>query len=169
MSRENVELARQSFDAVNRRELGAFLALMDEHVEGVSRIAAMEGGLHGHDGMRRWWKSWFDAFPDYAIDVVEFRDRDDLVFAALRAHGHGAGSDLPFEDTVWHASRVAEREVRLVACSVSLGGRPRSRRPVGVRSALARGRRSAACLDRLPSWSCWRALEMACSCETARG
>ncbi len=105
MSQENVELARRSYEAVNRRDLDGLLALMDDDVEAVSRIVAMEGGLHGHDGMRRWWESWFTAFPDYQIEVDEVRDREDFVFAAFRAHGHGAGSQLPFEDTVWHASR----------------------------------------------------------------
>jgi ketosteroid isomerase-like protein len=105
MSQENVELLYRSYDAVNRRELDGLLALMDDDVEAVSRIAAMEGGLHGHDGMRRWWESWLGAFPDYKIEVDEVRDRGDFVFAALRAQGHGAGSQLPFEDTLWHASR----------------------------------------------------------------
>jgi hypothetical protein len=49
MSQENVELALHAFDAVNRRHLDALL----DDVEIVTRIAAMEGGLHGHDGMRR--------------------------------------------------------------------------------------------------------------------
>ena len=105
MSQENVELAYRSYDAVNRRDLDGLLALMDDDVEAVSRITAMEGGLRGHDGMRRWWDSWFSAFPDYTIEVVEVRDRADFVFAAFRGHGHGAGSQLPFEDTVWHLSR----------------------------------------------------------------
>jgi ketosteroid isomerase-like protein len=105
MSQENVELAWRIPDAMNRRDLDAFLALMDDDVEGVSRIVAVEGGLHGHEGMRRWWENWFSAFPDYAIEVVETRDLGDLVLASLRARGHGAGSDLPFEDLVWHMSR----------------------------------------------------------------
>ena len=105
MSQENVELALRIPDAMNRRDLDAFLALMDDDVEGVSRIVAVEGGLHGHEGMRRWWENWFSAFPDYAIEVVEKRDLGDLVLASLRALGHGAGSDLPFEDLVWHMSR----------------------------------------------------------------
>ena len=52
MSQENVELAREAIGAVNRRDLDGLLELMDDNVEAVSRIAAMEGGLHGHDGMR---------------------------------------------------------------------------------------------------------------------
>jgi hypothetical protein len=105
MSQENVELAYRMIDAMNRRDLGAFLALMDEEVEAVSRIVAVEGGLHGHDGIRRWWGNWFDVFPDYQIEIVEVRDHGDLIVGALRAVGHGAGSDLPFEDVIWSASR----------------------------------------------------------------
>jgi hypothetical protein len=40
-----------------------------------------------------------------AFEVVDVRDLGDLIVAALRALGHGAGSDLPFEDTIWLASR----------------------------------------------------------------
>lgn len=51
MPQENVELLHRSVDAVNRRDLDSFLALMDEDVESVSRIAAIEGGLKGHAGV----------------------------------------------------------------------------------------------------------------------
>jgi ketosteroid isomerase-like protein len=105
MSQENVELHLRSIDAVNRRDLQSFLALMDEDVEAVSRIVAVEGGLHGHDGIRRWWDSWFASFPDYAIEVVGMRDLSDVTIATISAVGHGAGSSLPFEDNVWLACR----------------------------------------------------------------
>jgi hypothetical protein len=105
MSRENMELHRRSIDAVNRRDFGAFLALMDEEVEAVSRIAAVEGGLHGHDGIRKWWENWFSAFPDYNIEIVEMDDFDDVTVSAMRALGHGASSALPFEDKIWLALR----------------------------------------------------------------
>src|SRR5689334_12570316 len=55
MSQENIRLAYGAVDAMNERDLDAYLVLMDEDVEVASRIAAMEGGLHGHDGIRRWW------------------------------------------------------------------------------------------------------------------
>jgi ketosteroid isomerase-like protein len=105
MSQQNVELALQAFDAINRRHLDALLALIDDDVEIVTRIAAMEGGLHGHDGMRRWWENMFTAFPDYYFEVVDVRDLGEVTLASLRALGHGAGSDVPFEDLLWHASQ----------------------------------------------------------------
>ena len=105
MSRENVELHHRSIDAVNRRDLEALLALMDEDVEAVSRIVAVEGGLHGHDGIHRWWGNWFETFPDYKLEVIAMRDLGDVTIATFRAVGHGAGSALPFEDNAWLACR----------------------------------------------------------------
>jgi ketosteroid isomerase-like protein len=63
MSQENVELMYRAFDAFNRRGLDAFVALMDDDVEALPRQAPMEGGFHGHDGIRRWWKNLLDVFP----------------------------------------------------------------------------------------------------------
>ena len=105
MSKQNVELHQRSIDAVNDRDLSAFLALMDDDVEAVSRIAAVEGGLHGHEGIRRWWDEWLGAFPDYEIEVDEIRDLGDVTVASMRAVGHGAGSNVPFEDNIWLATR----------------------------------------------------------------
>ena len=45
MSEENVERGYMAIDAFNRRDLDAFLAVCDEEVESVSRIAAIEGGV----------------------------------------------------------------------------------------------------------------------------
>ena len=52
MSLENVELTYRAFDAFNRRDFDALLALMDDDVESVSRLVPMEGRYHGHEGMR---------------------------------------------------------------------------------------------------------------------
>lgn len=105
MSQENVDLAHRSIDAVNRRDLDAFLALMHEDVESVSRIVAIEGGLHGHDGVRRWWENWFEAFPDYRFEVAATRDLGDLTLTSFRAVGRGGGSKLPLEDKAYLAIR----------------------------------------------------------------
>jgi hypothetical protein len=74
---------------------------MDEEVEADSRLAAVEGGYRGHDGIRRWWKNMFDGFPDFTIELVEVRDLGDLTLGVLRNRGRGAGSDAWFEETVW--------------------------------------------------------------------
>jgi ketosteroid isomerase-like protein len=105
MSQENVELTYRAYDAFNRRDLGAFLTLMDDDVETVSRLVAMEGAYRGHDGVRRWWRSLFDAFPDWTNEVVEMRDLGDLTVTRLHLRGHGAGSDVPLDETIWQVVR----------------------------------------------------------------
>ena len=59
MSQEHVDLHYRANDAFNRRDLDALLALMDDDVEVVPRVGAMEGesSYRGHDGVRRWWSN----------------------------------------------------------------------------------------------------------------
>lgn len=111
MSRENIELVHRAYDAFNRRDLDAFLALMSVDVQAVPLAAAIEGEYLGHDGIRRWWNSVFDVFPDFTIEVVDQRELGDMTVAHVRYRGHGAGSDTPFETAVcqvaeWRDSKV---------------------------------------------------------------
>jgi ketosteroid isomerase-like protein len=101
MSQQNVEWAHQAVDAFNRRDLGAWLDLMDTDVEFAAGGVAMEGDYHGHAEIRRFWNNLLDALPDLAVEVVEMRDLGDLVFGAVHIRGHGGGSDTPFDETFW--------------------------------------------------------------------
>ena len=97
MSRENVELARRFYDAVNRRDLDAWLEVTDADAELISILIAVEGGYHGHAGFRRWWENVFDNFPDYKIEVGEVRDVGNLTITAIRLLGHGSVSNAPID------------------------------------------------------------------------
>jgi len=105
MSQENVELVRRAYDAFNRRDLEGFLALMGDDVETGSRLVAMEGRFHGHDGVRRWWSTLLDNFPDLTIDVADVRDLGDVVLGEHLVRGRGAGSQTPVEDQQWQVVR----------------------------------------------------------------
>ena len=105
MSQENVDLTYRAFDAFNRRDLDASLALTDDDVEAVPRAARMEGSYHGHEGVRRWWDDLLSAIPDFNVEVGEVRAYGDLTVAPLHLRGHGAGSDVPLDATVWYVGR----------------------------------------------------------------
>ena len=105
MSQQNVELSHRAAEAFNRRDLGGFLALQDDEVQGVPLAIDMQGDYRGHDGTRRWWGDLFGAFPDLTIEVVEVRDPDDLTIAAVRMRGHGAGGAAPVDMTLWRVDR----------------------------------------------------------------
>jgi ketosteroid isomerase-like protein len=111
MSRENVELYRRAAKAFNEGDLEAFLAVMDESVEAVPRIGVVEGGYHGHAGVRRWWESLQATFPDFRTEVVEVRDLGDVTLAQLRNRGRGAGSDTPVEQQSWHVARWRDQKL----------------------------------------------------------
>ena len=101
MSQENVELTHGATDAFNRRDLDAFLAFMDDDVEIVPRAVAMEGRYHGHDGVRRWWSSLFDVFPDWHAGTLEVRDFGDFTTGTVRIRAHGGESRVPVDQVIW--------------------------------------------------------------------
>jgi ketosteroid isomerase-like protein len=112
MSRENVERVRQAYDAINRRDLEAVLALTDPDVVIVPRILAVEGGaLSGHEGVLAWWDGLSSAFPDVTLEVVDLREHEDVTVANLRIRGSGEGSGTPFVDDVWHVCRFRSGKV----------------------------------------------------------
>jgi ketosteroid isomerase-like protein len=104
MSQENLELYRRAARAFNDGDLDGLLAVMDPEVEALPRLAPIEGGYRGHDGVRRWFESLNAAFPDFNTTVVDVRDLGHQTFAELRDRGSGAGSDTPFEQTSWHVA-----------------------------------------------------------------
>ena len=103
MSEENVERIRRGFDAFNRRDLDAFLALTDPEVELSTRFREMEGDSYyrGHAGVRELWRDLLAIFPDFSMEVLELRDLGDSGIVALRVRGHGLDSGVPFEETMW--------------------------------------------------------------------
>jgi ketosteroid isomerase-like protein len=103
MSQENVERVHRAYDAFNRRDLDAFLALMDSEVELTTRIMELEGGpdYRGHDGVWEWWRDLLAVFPDF--NILEVRDRDDFMIVAVRVRGHGV-----FEEVVWQAVKMRD-------------------------------------------------------------
>jgi ketosteroid isomerase-like protein len=105
MSQENLEVYARGIDALNRRDLDACLALMDADVEAVSGLVTIEGGYHGHDGIRRLWQGMFDIWPDFTAQIVDVRSIADLTLATLLLRGHGAGSRIPLEWTLWSVAR----------------------------------------------------------------
>jgi SnoaL-like domain len=105
MSHDYVGDAHRAFDAFNRRDLDAFLDFLDPAVQFQSLVVGMEGDYHGHEGIRRYWRDVLAASPDFTAEVVDVRDLGDGTLTKLVARGHGAGSDVPYEQTLWSVSR----------------------------------------------------------------
>jgi ketosteroid isomerase-like protein len=102
ISQENVELAHQAYDAFNRRDFASLLALVDPDAEVVPRLAGVEGGYHGPEGIRRWWQNLLDAWPDFTVEVVEVRDLGQTTVTKIEVGGHAADSGIRVRQPSWH-------------------------------------------------------------------
>ena len=108
MSQENVELTHRVYDAFRLGDLDTLLALYDPDVEAEPTGGVVFGtSYHGHDGARKFWDELFSAFPDFSAEIVEVRDLGNLVLGVVRFRGHGAGSEVPVEQTLMAGRRVA--------------------------------------------------------------
>ena len=105
MSQKNVEieeLARRTFDAINRGDLDGLLAVTDPEAEFTSMIAEAEGEtFRGHDGVRRWWQSVRGAFTEVHWDYDMVQARSDRGVAMLRIEGTLSGVEVV--QTMWQA------------------------------------------------------------------
>jgi ketosteroid isomerase-like protein len=110
MSQENVALFYRAVDAVRQRDLDAYLALLDADVD-IAPLGAIRPSYHGHDGVRRWWEDLFGVAPDLSLDIDKARDLGDVLVAALRVHGHGRGSGVPVDQSVWQVVKFRHEKV----------------------------------------------------------
>jgi ketosteroid isomerase-like protein len=111
MSQENVELVDRAYEALQANDIDAFLALVDPDVEWHSLILEIEGVFRGHEGVREWWRSLRDVFPDWNPSVVEVRDAGDRVLIHARGVGSGAASGVGVEDDFWQVAELRDGRI----------------------------------------------------------
>ena len=97
MSQVNVEIVRRIFDAFNRRDIAAFLELLDPDVEWVPILAVLEGRVYrGHEEIREWIKDLAADWEFFEVYYEELRDLGDrvLVSGHWRARGRASGVEV---------------------------------------------------------------------------
>jgi ketosteroid isomerase-like protein len=120
MSQENVELARQYFDAFNRwfnEGTFDFYETLDPEVEWIPMSALLEGNRYrGHDGVRQWFKEMKRDWTSYELRPEDFQDLGDdrvLVLGSWRAQGRGGEVPLDFPQAAWLVQYRNRKLVRL--------------------------------------------------------
>lgn len=109
MSHENIEVVRQVYEAAARRDGAAVLALYDRGVEwDVSRspMARLVGEklYHGHEGLRRFFRAYHEAWESIEYDAEELIDAGNHVISVdverARGRASGVATDLT-QYAVW--------------------------------------------------------------------
>jgi ketosteroid isomerase-like protein len=102
MSQANVEVVRQIYDAVARRDsVTPFRFYADDIVWDLSTWAAVvfysRPVYRGHDGVRELWRETLAAFGEVDFQVEEVIDGGERVVAAIREREIGRASGVPVE------------------------------------------------------------------------
>jgi ketosteroid isomerase-like protein len=129
MSREDVEVVRQVFDAVGRRDAEGVPALYDPDVElDISRTKYVEllgrGVYRGHKGIRQAYGAWFEAWENTEMYCEELIDAGEHVISVAGYQGRGRASGVQSRALPSSASGRSATE----RSSGSFGSR-RARRP----------------------------------------
>ena len=135
MSEENVEIVRRIYGAAAQRDSDAVLAAYDPDVEwdvSRSRMARLvgEGSYRGHDGLRRFFRAYHDAWADMNYRFDELIDAGDKVVSVdiEQARGQLSGADVEMTQYgVWtirngkvvRAAWFSDREEALEAAGLS--------------------------------------------------
>jgi len=115
MSQENVEVAKQVWDALKRKDIDAFLEHIDPDVEFTSLVAEVEGtSYRGHEGVRQWWDVVAESLGGLQYETEEFRDLGDMVLTNVVVVGNVGGVEVP--QKMWHLSQI--RDGKAVGWSV---------------------------------------------------
>jgi len=120
MPHANVEIPRRLIDAYNRRDIPAFLELLDPDVEWIPIMAALEGRVYcGHDGVRQWVDDITEDWEHFEPCLVEFHDLGDrvLIFGHWHARGRASGVEFENQPASWPYEIKGGKVLRMRTCT----------------------------------------------------
>ncbi len=96
----------RAYAAANRRDFELILAANDPgryeyHPSADYLPPDMDTVYYGHDGYRRFWRQWLDAFADVRWDPEEMIDFGARTLVTTRQSGHGSGSGVAVSQPVF--------------------------------------------------------------------
>jgi uncharacterized protein len=109
MSQSNRETVEHGYAALNRGDLEAVLALLDEDFswsEGERSLGA--GDHYGRESFAEFLESWLEAFDDFHIELIDVIEEGDEIVAVGKQSGRGRASGLPVEVEVVHLWTVRD-------------------------------------------------------------
>jgi ketosteroid isomerase-like protein len=98
VSRENLEIVQRGFEAFNAQGVEGILPFIDSEFEATTPpdLASEPDTYRGHDGLRRWFDSFYEVMDEIRWDGHDFHEAGDRVVVefTLRARGKTTGLDF---------------------------------------------------------------------------
>jgi ketosteroid isomerase-like protein len=111
MSEQNVRVARELIDAVNRRDLDAFLTRVRPDVEWDDREGwpGIQGVYRGRPGVRDWWERFLEVWESVEVAVHEITEGPDgSVVLEVSGAFRGGSSGVPTEIRAWEVLWIVD-------------------------------------------------------------
>ena len=109
MSSEDVEALRRGYEAFNRGDYEAVLALMHPDVAVHDRPEVPDPrDYQGLEGAREAFAGVIEMFAQYEIEPVEFIDGGEHIVVVLRQRGRGLASGVDVESEIVHVWTVRD-------------------------------------------------------------
>jgi ketosteroid isomerase-like protein len=99
----DVEFLRTGYEAFNRAVQGGDLVpwiekFLDTEVEWwLAEDQPDAGPFRGHEGVKRLFDGWLEAWEDWALEPEEFIEAGDAWVVQVRVHGRGKASGVKME------------------------------------------------------------------------
>jgi ketosteroid isomerase-like protein len=96
----NADLTRRGFEHWNERRFDSLLAFFHEHAVwdmsafGIPDVAV----FHGHEGLKRFFAEWLQAFPDSTVEIEDVEQEGDWTLSVVLqlVSGGASGTPVPF-------------------------------------------------------------------------
>jgi uncharacterized protein len=109
VSGDIVEIVRRVWESAERGDTEGAFALYDPAIVWESHYSGPieRGGLYeGHDGVRRFFREWLEAFATYEARAETFIEAGDRVVVGYRVSGRGKGSGIEIDMTRWNVYEI---------------------------------------------------------------
>jgi ketosteroid isomerase-like protein len=112
MSRENLELLRDGYEAFNHGTWESIAENFTEDFVGRDRAELPDPKEYrGVEGARQAFFDSFRTFEDFRVEPLEYIDGGDWVLVVLRQHGRGALSGADVTGNVVHLWRLRDGKI----------------------------------------------------------
>jgi uncharacterized protein len=102
MAEDNVELVREGFEALREGDPEALMPFVHPEFEVTTppQLAAEPDTYRGHDGIRRYFESFYEAMDRVSFEAKEFIPVGELVVVEAVLHTRGRTTGLEAEQRV---------------------------------------------------------------------
>ena len=130
-----VEQLKSSYEALNRRDIDATMAVLDRDAKWVEHSEMPEAGSYaGRETIRNFLELFLDSWDEFEQHIEEVHAADDCVLLFIRLSASGRGSGIDVESRYAHLWTMREgsgvrvdayydRDSALAALQAAHGGR----------------------------------------------